>query len=271
MSNAAQLRQRRRTDALRMFVLACCGLTCAVVAVILRTADITTAWLLPSRRLLRQASLHALPAEVYAEAASGIPPDWLRLVVAVDSDAAAKEVTQAVADVSESLAVKQTEVLSFKNRHGSLDESKEWILSVWCPPKAMMLISSMIGETFYRCAVETPMLLAEGLEFSGEPDFLSAEMGATAADAGIDGKRLLAMLTDLGHEVVLQHLAACAHLDEETPLLSLRTTASGRRALQRWLPLQGIDVLAVRWTPVGGDGDYLSWVASQTVLDSKVS
>merc|ERR1719367_2182122 len=116
MSNAEQLRHRQRTDALRMFLVACCGLSCAVMVVLLRTADITTAWLLPSRRLRRQTSWRAQPAEVYAQAASGIPPDWLRLVVAVDSDAAAKEVAQAIADVSESLAVKQTKVLSFKNR-----------------------------------------------------------------------------------------------------------------------------------------------------------
>lgn len=207
------------------------------------------------------------PADVYAEASRQIPPDWIRLVVGVGTVEASEDVKRAVAEVSESLIVDRAEVRSFKNQGGRVQEAQEWILSVWVPPKSMLLISSMIGEVLFQIqcdtAMEAPMLLCEGLEFSGEPDFLSVELGASAVDPG--ERAVGELLAELGQGAVNQRFAACAHLDGGTSSLSLRTSAAGRRGLERWLPSQGVDISAVAWTPVGGDGGYLGWVSEQTM------
>jgi len=191
------------------------------------------------------------------------PPHWIRLVTAVDCVEDADQVAAAVGEVSENLPVGRARVRSFQRRGGEVGEAEEWLLSVSVPPKATLLVSSMIGEALAALSTsKMPMVLAEGLDFEGEPDYYSCEVDITSV---LDQSEL----TDVLAEVVEQRLAACAQVDAAGSRLLFRTTAAGRRALEQWLPSRGVSASSVAWTPVGGNAEYLQWVAQETTRDDE--
>jgi len=192
------------------------------------------------------------------------------LITAVECTDDADQVARAVAEVSENLIVRRVLVQSVQRAEGGVTVGKEWILSVWVPPKAMLLVSSMIGEALSSVATDRPlMLLAEGLEFDGEPDYVCGDVGPEGVIAANLGEAssetsARALFADVARKVVEQRLAASAQLDKAAIRVSFRTTAAGRRALEQWLPLRGINATVVTWTPFGGSAEYLQWIAEKT-------
>lgn len=179
------------------------------------------------------------------------PPDWIRLATTVEGEEAVQEVAAAVADVSEGLSLQRQQVRVITRRDP--DGKDCWSLVVHVPPKATLLVSSMVGEALFRVDVNQPMVLAEGLELDGEVEFFRVEL---ASPEGLEASLALSK------SIVQQRLAAQAEVAEDGRI-SLHTTAAGRKALQQWLPTKGIDVEKLIWIPLGGNADYFEWVAEQ--------
>lgn len=220
-----------------------------------------------SRRPLQSSRDAAAAAAVpEAEASAGdsdeAPPHWIRLVTSAGCAEHADQVAAAVAEVSENLPVRRARVRSFQRGGAEVGEAEEWLLSVAVPPKATLLVSSMIGEALAALPGDRlPMVLASGLDFEGEAEYFVGELPAAALPVGPEPE---AAMAELGQRAVEQRLAACAQVDGAAGTLLFRTTAEGRRGLERWLPTQGVADAAAAWTAVGGNAEYLQWVGGET-------
>mmetsp|Transcript_5964 Transcript_5964/g.11177 ORF Transcript_5964/g.11177 Transcript_5964/m.11177 type:complete len:322 (+) Transcript_5964:65-1030(+) len=175
------------------------------------------------------------------------PPDWVRIATTVQSLQARDRVVLAVANVSEGLKLEQHCV--HIGRCDQPDPYEAWSMSVWVPPNSMLLVSSVIGEALmFEPPVEAmPMVLAEGLDFESDAGFFRAEIvGFQALDIAI--------------QALERKFAAMAEIDGVNGRASLYTTAAGRLALE---PLFSGLPVSVTWHPLGGNEEYLYWVASQ--------
>jgi len=218
-----------------------------------------------ARRVVRGPSLgrsaaDATGSETEAALLGLLPlrPDWVRLRTSAHSAEATRHVSAAVAAVSEELRDEGLVIAMVRGIYrdgGELREREEWAMSVAVPSRAILLLSSMIAEahdevkgTGGGCGnAEPPMLLAEGLDADGDPQYLRGELCAVDTEAA----------TAFARDAVAQGLAACAQVDSLRGSVSLLTTAAGRDAL-----MEGAGRKLV-WTPVGGSPDYLAWVQQQ--------
>lgn len=227
---------------------------------------------------MRRRNLESALEEAAKAPAQGAPPDWVRLVTAVGDSAAAASVAQAVAGVSEGL---QTSTVQLRSAHRHLGEAgpgatgaaevEEWSVSVSVPPKATLLVSSMVGEALYEVHPgqdPPPMLLAENLEDESnlaEAAYVCGAFGKEAFQPGsmqTDSVSPADALFDLVRGAVEGRLAARAQVDEAAAQATLQTTGARRPDLEAWLRGRGVDVAEVTWTPVGGSAEYLQWVAA---------
>eukprot|EP00931_Biecheleriopsis_adriatica_P074629 TRINITY_DN48644_c0_g1_i1.p1 TRINITY_DN48644_c0_g1~~TRINITY_DN48644_c0_g1_i1.p1 ORF type:complete len:308 (+),score=67.63 TRINITY_DN48644_c0_g1_i1:36-926(+) len=200
-------------------------------------------------RLALKASVGEATAAA-AQLSSFPPPDWIHISTTVESEEAAQKVACAISEVSEGLRPESREVRRL--RRGA-DEAA-WALSVWVPPKAMLLVTSMIGEALEACSQEQPMVLAEGLDFDGDPEFFRCEV---AAPKHLDFTSLLE-----------EGLAAAVELDEAAASASLHTTAAKRSILEAWLTAHDADASTVHWNALGGNAEYLNWVTAETASNN---
>eukprot|EP00933_Yihiella_yeosuensis_P026523 TRINITY_DN20598_c0_g1_i4.p1 TRINITY_DN20598_c0_g1~~TRINITY_DN20598_c0_g1_i4.p1 ORF type:complete len:260 (+),score=45.88 TRINITY_DN20598_c0_g1_i4:151-930(+) len=210
---------------------------------------------------------HASVGEAVAEATNSgktfPPPDWVRIATTTmkmdSSSSACAEVAKAVMAVSQGLQIEQQEVCVFRRHGDDVAEGVGESLSVWVPPKAMLLVSSMIGEALFDSEIELPMVLAEGLEVDGsDPLFFRCELSPKLVT---DTQDLVKVIRD----VVDQKFAAFAELNKDTGIASIHTTAVGRRFLESWLPSRGCDSGSVEWIALGGNSEYLEWISSEVI------
>jgi len=226
-------------------------------------------------------SLENALEEAKATGESGPPPDWVRLVAGVGSEEAAAAVMREVGNVSEGLQPLCTALRSWHRSTGSgaatagggeaVAVSRAWTVSVSVPPRAMVLVSSMIGEALYEVEPEgdgglgapPPMLLAENLEDGQALEDATYLCGAVPKEA-----LPAAGVEDLARGCVEAGLAARSYFDDVAGTITLQTTGACRVRLQGWLQDRGVDVATVAWTPVGGSGEYLQWLAAAVEGDA---
>ncbi|CAK9036028.1 Putative aarF domain-containing protein kinase 1 [Durusdinium trenchii] len=204
------------------------------------------------RRIARVTERRASVGEAVDEALRGDsfpPPDWLRLSTIADEEAA-QRVGRAVLKISEGLRLEQKPVLRLQ--HDSSEAALA--LALWAPPRSMLLVSSMMGEALG----DDPQILVENLNLDGEdgeggePQFFLGEVTGLA----------LPDLTTLAREFLEKRLVAMVELDEVNTKAALHTTAAGKARVEGYL--DGIDAAPIlTWAAVGGNSEYLRWIATE--------
>lgn len=172
---------------------------------------------------------------------TGIPADWLRILTVADSSASGR-VAQAVIAISEGLQLEATPVVRLREVEGELESIEAETLALRVPPRSMLLVSSMMGEALG----DEPMILVENLDMEGDAAFFRGEL---------TGEELAALAKDL----LQKRLVALVELDEAGGRAAVHTTAAGKQPVEELLPSGSTAV----WTPVGGNSEYLSWIAKK--------
>ena len=211
------------------------------------------------RRVLTEQ--HASVGEAVDEALRGgafPPPDWLRLST-IAKEEAAQRVAKAVFAISEGLRLEQKPILHL--RQGASEAAQA--LALWVPPRSMLLVSSMMGEALG----DEPMILVENLDLEGE------ETGDSESDAAPQTAQFyrgsitglpLSDLTSLAQEALKKRFVATVELDEANEEAVVHTTASGKVLLETWMSREAMDA-STTWAAVGGNSEYLGWVASEVM------
>eukprot|EP00438_Fugacium_kawagutii_P021577 Skav212161 [mRNA] locus=scaffold754:230334:231152:+ [translate_table: standard] len=173
------------------------------------------------------------------------PPDWLRLSTVATSDAAAQRVGRAVFAISEGLRLEQKPVERLRNGSTASVQS----LALWVPPRSMLLVSSMIGEALG----DEPMILVENLDLDedDEAEFFLGELTGPSKE-----------LRSLATEMLEKRYAAVVDLDEDGTA-AIHTTSSGKALVESLISSSTTAKVSSSWSAVGGNSEYLSWIASQ--------
>lgn len=209
---------------------------------------------LPARRVARSANLEDAIAEAKAAEAADAkqwpPKDWLRISTTVASEEGKQKVVRAILAISEGLRLEEFPVRWLRRSSGE-DAAR---LALWVPPRSLVLVSSMMGEALVE---EIPMILVEGLDVDGDAEFFRGALSGTSVEE----------LTRVAEELLAAQLCAAVEVEEDSASAVLHTTASGRSGVEAWLKANGSD-LSIDWTPLGGNSEYLSWVAAETTVDT---
>eukprot|EP00929_Paragymnodinium_shiwhaense_P103336 TRINITY_DN66774_c0_g1_i1.p1 TRINITY_DN66774_c0_g1~~TRINITY_DN66774_c0_g1_i1.p1 ORF type:complete len:274 (+),score=63.76 TRINITY_DN66774_c0_g1_i1:51-872(+) len=204
-------------------------------------------------RVPRPASL----GQALEEAPPERPKDWIRLSTAATSESAADRIVQAIGTVSQGLAVELDEVKGFRSGQQQADGHREWTIAVWVPPKAMLLVSSMMGEA--QDDAEIPMVLVEGLEG------LDGDTDDAVYVRGILTNPSAETLEGVARDAVAKRYVGHAHVGtaSDGAKLWLETTATGRSEMDSWLASQGLG--DIDWAALGGNQEYLETIAANVV------
>ena len=191
--------------------------------------------------------LHASVGEAVEEALRGStfpPPDWLRLSTVASEDAA-QRVSRAVLAISEGLRLEETPVERLRR-----DTTQSLVnLALWVPPRSMLLVSSMIGEA----VGDEPMILVENLDLDGEAEFFLGELTGPAEE-----------LRSLATKMLEKRCVAVVDLGE-AGTATIHTTASGKASVESLISTASS--ISTSWSAVGGNSEYLTWIASEVSND----
>jgi len=207
------------------------------------------------RGLTRRLAETASDSPAQPAAKKGPPPHWVHLHTAADSAELAQNLSAAIAKVSAELPVRKAQVTSFRRDGEAVEQVDSWNLSVWIPPKTLLLVSSLIAEA--HPDVDAP-LFAENIE-----DGVEAGDAAYILASFSNGD--LEALSVLAHEVVRKKFAPSVELDVNGGKLQFVTTAAGKQALEAWLPGANYVIEDFSWSPIGGSPDYFERVQSDVV------
>ena len=201
----------------------------------------------PRSRLLRHASVGEAVDDAL-RSGSFPPPDWLRLSTVAVSEDAAQRVGRAVLAISEGLRLEQKKVERLRRD----DSMAAQALALWVPPRSMLLVSSMIGEALG----DEPMILVENLDLDGEAEFFLGDLSGPHEE-----------LRSVATEMLKKRFVAVVDLDDDGRA-AIHTTASGKAMVESLLSTTSI---SASWSAVGGNSEYLSWIAGEVANDSNDS
>lgn len=193
----------------------------------------------PRSRLVRQASVGEAVDDAL-RSGSFPPPDWLRLSTVAVSEDAAQRVGRAVLAISEGLRLEQKKVERLRRD----DSMAAQALALWVPPRSMLLVSSMIGEALG----DEPMILVENLDLDGEAEFFLGELSGPHEE-----------LRSVAAEMLKKRFVAVVDLDDDGRA-AIHTTASGKAMVESLISSTSI---SASWSAVGGNSEYLNWIAGE--------
>lgn len=197
----------------------------------------------PRSRLVRHASVGEAVDDAL-RSGSFPPPDWLRLSTVAMSEDAAQRVGRAVLAISEGLRLEQKKVERLRRD----DSMAAQALALWVPPRSMLLVSSMIGEALG----DEPMILVENLDLDGEAEFFLGDLSGPHEE-----------LRCVATEMLKKRFVAVVDLDDDGRA-AIHTTASGKAMVESLISSTGI---SASWSAVGGNSEYLSWIAGEVSGD----
>jgi len=181
----------------------------------------------------------------------GAPPHWLIVHTATTDHSVANAHMNAIRSFSAEVPLRQAEVAQWTRDGKSFHKGTAWHMAVAVPPKTLLLVSSLFGETFQ--ADDDP-LFVENLDLDGDPAYLLATMRGYGDDNSLENLEESAM------ELLGSGYASSVDVDEELDLLQFVTTAAGKSAMAKETSASyGMDRFS--WSPIGGSGQYLAAVA----------